>query len=90
MVRIASNEATAQSAVSSISRLTMPRGRTINLGQSTIPSMKAGVEVSNQLLANLEKLVKEVQTQADKFPKLAQVMSQRDQQQTFNAGGDLW
>ena len=90
MVRIASNEATAQSAVSSISNLTMPRGRTINLGQSTIPSMTAGVEVSNQLLANLEKLVKEVQTQADKFPKLAQVMAQRDQQQTFNAGGDLW
>lgn len=90
MVRVASNEATAQSAVSSISSLTMPRGRTINLGQSTIPSMKAGVEVSNQLLANLEKLVKEVQTQADKFTKLAQVMAQRDQQQTFNAGGDLW
>ena len=90
MVRIASNEATAQSAVSSISNLTMPGGRTINLGQSTIPSMKTGCEVSNQLLANLEKLVKEVQTQADKFPKLAQVMAQRDQQQTFNAGGDLW
>ena len=90
MVRIASNEATAQSAVSSISNLTMPRGRTINLSQSTIPSMKTGCEVSNQLLANLEKLVKEVQTQADKFPKRAQVMAQRDQQQTFNAGGDLW
>ncbi|MGX7049467.1 hypothetical protein [Pseudolactococcus piscium] len=65
----------------------MPRGRTINLSQSTVPSMKAGVEVSNQLLANLGKLVKGVQTQADKFPKLAQVMAQRDQQQTFNAGG---
>ena len=87
MVRVASNEATAQSAVSSISNLTMPRGRTINLSQSTVPSMKAGVEVSNQLLANLGKLVKGVQTQADKFPKLAQVMVQRDQQQTFNAGG---
>ena len=47
MVRVASSEATAQSAVSSISNLTMPRGRTISLGQSTIPSMKAGCEVSN-------------------------------------------
>ena len=90
MVRVASNEATAQSAVSRISNLTMPRGRMINLGQSTIPSMNAGVEVSNQLLANLEKLVNEVLTQADKFPKLAQVMAQRDQQQTFNAGDELW
>ena len=49
--------------------------------------MKTGVEVSNQLLSNLGKLVKSVQTQADKFPQLAKVMAERDRQQTFNAGG---
>lgn len=33
--------------------------------------MKTGVKVSNQLLSSLGKLVKGVQTQANKFPKLA-------------------
>ena len=70
MVRIASNEATAQSAVSSISNLTMPRGRTINLSQSTIPSMKTGCEVSNQLLANLENWSKRCKRKPTNFLNL--------------------
>ena len=84
---IASNEAVAQSAVSSISKVSIPKGKTTSLGKSTVPSMTTGVEVSNQLLSNLEELVKSVQTQADKFPQLAKVMAERDRQQTFNAGG---
>ena len=85
--KIASNEAVAQSAVSSISKVSIPKGKKTSLSQSTVPSMKTGVEVSNQLLSNLGKLVKSVQTQADKFPQLAKVMAERDRQQTFNAEG---
>ena len=84
---IASNEGVAQSAVSSISKVSILKGKKTSLSQSTVPSMKTGVEVSNQLLSNLEELVKSVQTQADKFPQLAKVMAERDRQQTFNAGG---
>lgn len=84
---IASNEAVAQSAVSSISKVSIPKGKTTSLGKSTVPSMTTGVEVSNQLLSSLGKLVKGVQTQANKFPKLAKIMAERDKQVKFDAGG---
>ena len=84
---IASNEAVAQSVAASISNVSIPKGKTTSLGISTVSSMTTGVEVSNQLLSSLEKLVKGVQTQANKFPKLAKVMAERDRKQEFNAGG---
>ena len=84
---IASNEAVAQSAAAVISKVSIPKGKTTSLGTSTVTSMKTGVKVSNQLLSSLGKLVKGVQTQANKFPKLAKVMAERDKQQKFDAGG---
>lgn len=46
---IASNEAVAQSAAASISKVSIPKGKTTSLGTSTVTSMKTGVKVSNQL-----------------------------------------
>lgn len=85
--RIASNEAVAQTAVTSISKVTIPDSRNTSLSKSTVPSMKAGVELSNQILSDLKQLVTCVQEQADKFPALAKVMAERDRNQKFDFGG---
>lgn len=85
--RIASSEAVAQTAITSISKVTIPNGKSTSLSKSTVPSMKAGVELSNQILSDLKQLVTCVQKQADKFPELEKVMAERDRKQKFEFGG---
>ncbi|EIP8061745.1 hypothetical protein [Enterococcus faecium] len=85
--RIASSEAVAQTAITNISKVTIPNGKNTSLSKSTVPSMKAGVELSNQILSDLKQLVVCVQKQADKFPELAKVMAERDREQKFEFGG---
>lgn len=85
--RIASSEAVAQTAITSISKVTIPNGKSTSLSKSTVPSMKVGVELSNQILSDLKQLVTCVQKQADKFPELAKVMAERDRKQKFEFGG---
>lgn len=85
--KIASDVASANAGVSKISKVSIPKGREVTIGKSNIQAMKTGSTLSNRLLSDLESLVKSVQTQANKFPQLAEVIAQRDSNQKFNAGG---
>lgn len=83
MVKIASNQAAAQAAVSSIKKVNVKQSESVSLGKSNINSMKQGIEVNNRLLSDLDKLVRSVNKQADKFPQLAGVIASRDSQTRF-------
>ena len=83
MEKIASNQDVAQNAIVGINKVTVENGETCTLGKSNISSMKQGAKVSNQLLADLAKLVNCVNEQANKFPKLAAVIASRDSQTSF-------
>lgn len=83
MVKVASDTDTANAAVKDIKSVNISKGKQVLLGQSTVPSMKTGAEVSNQLLSNLAQLVDCVIAQSDKFPKIAELMALRDSQVKF-------
>lgn len=83
MEKVASNQGAAQFAAASINKVTVTSGKTCSLGESNISSMKKGAEVGNQILSDLAKLVTCVNTQANKFPKLAAIIASRDSQTRF-------
>lgn len=78
MGKIASNQGAAQAAVSGISNVSVSGGAKCQLGKSNLSGMKKGAQVSNQLVANVSKMVECVNNQANKFPKLATVIAARD------------
>ncbi|EPH77707.1 hypothetical protein D929_00032, partial [Enterococcus faecalis 02-MB-P-10] len=59
------------------------KGKQTSLGESTVSGLKTGVEISNQLLTNLEQLITCVKAQSEKFPKLAEVIGARDMSTKF-------
>ncbi|TFJ44268.1 hypothetical protein CKN73_01635 [Carnobacterium divergens] len=83
MEKVASNQGAAQDAVSGISKVSVKSGEPCSIGRSNISSMKQGAKVSNQILSDLSKLVSCVNEQANKFPKLAEVIASRDSQTRF-------
>jgi len=83
MVKVASNEGAAQSAVAGIKNVSVKNSATCSIGKSNISSMKTGASVCNQLLSDISKLVKCVNNQADKFPQLAATIAARDNQTKF-------
>lgn len=84
MSKIASNTGSATVAVAGIKSITINKGQQVSLGQSTIPSMKTGAEVNNQLLLDLSQLVDCVTVQSEKFPKIAELFALRDSQVKFS------
>lgn len=83
MEKIASNQGAAQAAVSGISNVSVSGGQKCTLGKSNISSMKKGSEIGNKMLNDLTKFVSAINTQANKFPKLAAVIAARDSQTKF-------
>ncbi|EHK9412182.1 hypothetical protein FKY78_14200 [Enterococcus faecalis] len=83
MTKVASNQGAAQAAVSGIKNVSVSKNTKCTLGESNISGMKKGVKVNNKMLNNLSKLVKCVNTQANKFPKLAAAIAARDSQTRF-------
>ncbi len=51
-----------------------------SLGESNISGMKNAMELSNSIVGDLTELESSIKKQADKFPKLAAVMEERDSQ----------
>ncbi|ECL8005531.1 TPA_asm: hypothetical protein GZK45_06750 [Listeria innocua] len=80
MVKVASSTSAAQSAVSGVKSVSVNRGEQVSLEKSNILSMESGEKINNQLLKNLVNLVDCVQTQSQKFPKIAKLMELQDNQ----------
>ncbi|AIS60131.1 MULTISPECIES: hypothetical protein [Listeria] len=83
MSNIASSTSSATSAVAGVKSVTINKGQQVSLEQSTITSMKTGMEVNNQLLTDLAQLIDCVTTQSEKFPKIAELIALQDSQITF-------
>ena len=83
MSKIASSTSLATDAVSGVKSVTITKGQQIALGQSTIASMKTGMEVNNQLLSDLAQLVECITTQSEKFPQIAERIEIQDSQIKF-------
>ncbi|WP_088815699.1 MULTISPECIES: hypothetical protein [Listeria] len=83
MSKIASNTSSAQSAVSDVKNVSIDKGDQVSFGKSNLVSMKAGKNVSNQLLTDLVDLVECVQEQSEKFPKIAELMALQDSHINF-------
>ncbi|WP_221769923.1 hypothetical protein [Listeria innocua] len=80
IVKVASSTSAAQSAVSGVKSVSVNRGEQVSLEKSNILSMESGEKINNQLLKNLVNLVDCVQTQSQKFPKIAKLMELQDNQ----------
>jgi len=83
MGKIASDQGAAQAAISGISNVSVSGGQKCTLGKSNISSMKKGSKFGNNMLSDLTKFVSSIDTQANKFPKLAAVIAARDSQTKF-------
>ncbi len=83
MEKIASNTNSTVAAVSGVKSVSVDKGEKISLEKSNISSMMFGEEVNNELLPNLIDLVECVQTQSEKFPKIAEMMALKDSQIKF-------
>ncbi|KXF71667.1 hypothetical protein [Enterococcus faecalis] len=60
------------------------------LGESNLSGMKTAMEVSNEIIGEVLKLQSGIKKQADKFPKLASVIEQRDKQDANAISNDMW
>ncbi|MBC1449286.1 hypothetical protein HB804_07270 [Listeria welshimeri] len=83
MSEIASNTSVATTAVANVKSVTIDKGKQVVLSESTIASMKTGMEVNNQLLSDLAQLVECTITQSEKFPKIAELIALQDSQIEF-------
>ncbi|MBP2100669.1 hypothetical protein [Enterococcus rivorum] len=83
MGNIASDIGTATAAVGGLQSVSVNKGQQVTLGTSTVASMKAGAELSNQLLSNLSDLVECVKEQSQSFPKIAEMIAIEDSKINF-------
>lgn len=90
MVKVSSNYDVALSAVSEFSQIGNSKGQQFSLGQSNIAGMKQAMEISNRIITDLTKLEIAVKEQANKFPQLASVIEQRDQQDSADFSQLSW
>ena len=51
-----------------------------SLGESNIMGMKNAEKISNSIIGDLSKLESGIKKQADKYPKLAEIIEERDKQ----------
>ncbi|MEY8443307.1 hypothetical protein [Lactococcus ileimucosae] len=80
MGAIKSDISAASDAVSMFNNSGQVSNTKFELGESNIAGMKRAAEVSNSIIEDLTKLQSSIKTQADKFPKLAAVIEERDKQ----------
>lgn len=90
MVKISSNYDVVVSAVSGFSQINNSKGQQFSLGQSNVAGMKQAVEISNSIITDLTKLETVVKEQANKFPQLASLIEQRDQQDSTDFSQLSW
>ncbi|BDH66524.1 hypothetical protein HAX44_13260 [Enterococcus faecalis] len=83
MGKVVSNSEAAGAAITGVTSVSINKGQQTSLGESTVSGLKTGVEISNQLLTNLEQLITCVKAQSEKFPKLAEVIGARDMSTKF-------
>lgn len=83
MQNIASDLGAATGAITGISSVSVNKGTQVELGQSTVSSMKKGAEVNNQLLSDLSQLIDCVKEQSQQFPKIAEIIAVEDSKITF-------
>ena len=78
MARISSDIGAAKVATSSVKNVNIRRKTTVKFSQSNIPGMKAGENVANQMMDDLDQLINCVKTQAGKFTQLASIKQEMD------------
>lgn len=83
---IASNQGAAQSAASAVTGVSVGQGATASISESNISAMTTGADVANRMVSDIANFADSVKTQANKFPQLADAMSMRDSQVSFNVG----
>lgn len=78
--QIKSSTVEAQAAISELTGLDASSfsNQSVDFGSSNVASMIAGQTLANQLMRNTSKVVTCVLSQANKFPKLAHTIEQRD------------
>ncbi|MFC4652342.1 hypothetical protein ACFO26_05410 [Lactococcus nasutitermitis] len=86
---VKSNLGDAQNAVSKFKE-SGTTGQKYSLGESNISGMKRAAKLSNEIIGDLSKLESGIKTQADKFPKLAAVMEERDKKDASNLSQMNW
>lgn len=91
MGRISSNSVAAQAAISELTGIdvSQSQNKNIQFGYSHgISGMNAGREVANKMLDSVSSLVDSTLQQANKFPKLAHVIEERDVTDAQGWGGN--
>lgn len=83
MVNIASDIGAASGAVAGVKSVSVNKGTQVSFGKSNVNSMTQGAEINNQLLSDLSELIDCVQEQAQKFPKIAEVIAIEDSKIKF-------
>lgn len=79
----------AQAAVSQI-KVGEGSGQHFDLGETNISGIKQAVTISNQIVNDINQLETGIKQQADKFPKLASVIEERDRQDATNISQMNW
>ena len=80
-MRVASSVDAAQDAVSGFAGVTLEGGgEQVSMRSSSVPGMKSGAQVANELFAHIADLVSAVKGRADGVPALAAEIEARDKQ----------
>lgn len=85
MAKISSDKIAANDAISKIVDVSHQSltNQNVSLGFSNVSSMKKAVEISNQIIGDMSKLVDCTYKQADKIQALADIIEQRDNQDSL-------
>lgn len=78
MARISSDIGAAEDATSYVKNVNISRKTIVYFTQSNISGMKAGENVANQMMDDLDQLINCVKTQAGKFTQLAFIKQEMD------------
>lgn len=81
MGKIASNLDMANSSISGIQQVINEEFTDFSISSSNLKGIETGTEVGNQLLNNINKLTDSVKKQANKFPQIAKIIEERDNNQ---------
>lgn len=87
--KVSSDLGSAQAAVSQFNN-GQASSQQFSFGESNITGMKSAVKLSNSIIRDLTQLETSVKKQADKFPKLAEVIEARDKQDAVDLSGMNW
>ena len=87
---IKSDTGTTNDAISKYDSSGNVSSKTSTLGESNLSGMKTAMQVSNKIVGDLMKLKTSTKKQADKFPKLASAIEQREKQDANSLLNNTW